>query len=149
MRPTPRKCVLGRSPNRDEYLIVTPYDLKELNKIIPKLPLLPLLIWSTDYSRKQSCQGSWFPWCCSSLKSAGPEECIDEKVKILTHWLIFEWHFFRWFCPNKAELVNPFALRMAKTLWSFGHSECNWVNDALWHTSELMGSFVLTATTNG
>ena len=22
-------------------------------------------------------------------------------------------------------LVNPIALRMAKTLWSFGHSECN------------------------
>ena len=21
--------------------------------------------------------------------------------------------------------VNPFALRTAKTLWSFGHSECN------------------------
>ena len=21
--------------------------------------------------------------------------------------------------------VNPIALRMAKTLWSFGHSECN------------------------
>ena len=24
--------------------------------------------------------------------------------------------------------VNPIALRMAKTLWSFGHSECNRVN---------------------
>ena len=23
--------------------------------------------------------------------------------------------------------LNPIALRMAKTLWSFGHSECNWV----------------------
>ena len=24
--------------------------------------------------------------------------------------------------------LNPIALRMAKTLWSFGHSECNRVN---------------------
>ena len=23
------------------------------------------------------------------------------------------------------KLVNPIAFRMAKTLWSFGHSECN------------------------
>ena len=27
-----------------------------------------------------------------------------------------------------AHLFNPIALRMAKTLWSFGHSECNRVN---------------------
>ena len=28
-------------------------------------------------------------------------------------------------------IFNPIALRKAKTLWSFGHSECNRVN--LWH----------------
>ena len=27
--------------------------------------------------------------------------------------------------------LNPFALRMAKNLWSFGHSECNRVNDTM------------------
>ena len=27
--------------------------------------------------------------------------------------------------------VNPIALRTAKTLWSFGHSECNRVKDIL------------------
>ena len=27
--------------------------------------------------------------------------------------------------------VNPFALRTAKTLWSFGHSECNRINLAI------------------
>ena len=26
-------------------------------------------------------------------------------------------------------LFNPIALRMAKALWSFGHSECNKVNE--------------------
>ena len=30
-------------------------------------------------------------------------------------------------------LLYPFALRTAKTLWSFGHSECNRVN----HTIEV------------
>ena len=27
--------------------------------------------------------------------------------------------------PNVAYVINPIALRMAKTPWSFGHSECN------------------------
>ena len=27
--------------------------------------------------------------------------------------------------------INPIALRAAKTLWSFGHSECNMVKQAL------------------
>ena len=35
--------------------------------------------------------------------------------------------------------INPSALRMAKTLWSFGHSECNWVNSLT--TKELMAKF--------
>ena len=30
------------------------------------------------------------------------------------------------YCPM---LFNPIALRMAKTLWSFGHSECNKVKE--------------------
>ena len=28
-------------------------------------------------------------------------------------------------CIVGSHLINPTALRMAKTLWSFGHSECN------------------------
>ena len=28
-------------------------------------------------------------------------------------------------------VINPIALRMAKTLWSFGRSECNRVNSKL------------------
>ena len=34
---------------------------------------------------------------------------------------------FCWFCHVTAQilLLNPIALRMAKTLLSFGHSECN------------------------
>ena len=28
-------------------------------------------------------------------------------------------------------LFNPIALRMAKTLWSFGHSECNRVKNIM------------------
>ena len=28
-------------------------------------------------------------------------------------------------------LLNPIALKMVKTLWSFGHSECNRVKDQL------------------
>ena len=30
--------------------------------------------------------------------------------------------------PNGSLYINPVALRMAKTLWSFGHSDCNRVN---------------------
>ena len=29
------------------------------------------------------------------------------------------------FSAMMAQMLNPIALRMAKTLWSFGHSECN------------------------
>ena len=32
---------------------------------------------------------------------------------------------------GKPLCFNPIALRMAKTLWSFGHSECNRVNNSL------------------
>ena len=32
---------------------------------------------------------------------------------------------------SNGQSSNPIALRMAKTLWSFGHSECKRVNDQL------------------
>ena len=35
-------------------------------------------------------------------------------------------------------VINPFALRMAKFLWSFGHSECNRVRkDILFHNENI------------
>ena len=35
-------------------------------------------------------------------------------------------------------IINPIALKMAKTLWSFGHSECNRVKGNI-HVSTFTG----------
>ena len=35
-----------------------------------------------------------------------------------------------YFSEMRQGVFNPIALRMAKTSWSFGHSECNRVNRA-------------------
>ena len=36
---------------------------------------------------------------------------------------------------------NPIALRMAKTLWSFGHSECNRVKERVLFPSNMFALF--------
>ena len=40
--------------------------------------------------------------------------------------------------PERNWLFNPIALRMAKTVWSFGHSECNRVKSSECFCSELI-----------
>ena len=41
---------------------------------------------------------------------------------LLEYNAVISWHVLR---LKKFMNSNPIALRMAKTLWSFGHSECN------------------------
>ena len=57
---------------------------------------------------------------------------------LLDNLSIYEWISFKFyiciFIKNVVRSllmgkVNPIALRMAKTLWSFGHSECNRVKE--------------------
>ena len=42
-------------------------------------------------------------------------------------WVLFQGKqlYLFHFVPFSMVIFNPIALRMAKTLWSFGHSECN------------------------
>lgn len=39
-------------------------------------------------------------------------------------------------------VINPYALGMAKTLWSFGKSECNNVKDSQKYSHQRIGEFV-------
>ena len=54
---------------------------------------------------------------------------LAKQFDQVLHWLPVQLHHLTW-----GLLFNPFALRTAKTLWSFGCSECNRVKALLvWH----------------
>ena len=54
-----------------------------------------------------------------------PEETQEEEAEV--SYLIVNEELLKIFAFLRV-LLNPIALRMAKTLWSFGYSECNKVN---------------------
>ena len=73
---------------------------EEIQIIIPELSLLLLLICSTALMQMQ--------------------------VQVLVHCVMAAIALL--FCHNKGNpesQINPTALRTAKTLWRFGHSECS------------------------
>ena len=66
-------------------------------------------------------------------ESFQPWKAVEKRQKPPLAWLVYHASLTPITCINEGELYapfNPIALRMAKTLWSFGHSESNRVKEA-------------------